>query len=199
MTLPPVIRRQRVIPVARGLSAPTAPALADALQAGGIGSIEVTVEGAGGVGAISSLADRGIVVGAGTIVTVAQAEAAAGAGAVFLVSPHFDASLLVWANDNGIAMIPGAFTPTEVAAAGAHLPAAIKIFPAHVGGPGYLKSLLGPYPDLQLIPTGGVDAGNLAQYLDAGAVAVGVGGWLTGHDDMSLVTRRAAELMGRVV
>lgn len=197
--LPDAIVTERVIPVARGLDGSTAPALADALLEGGLSSLEVTVEGPGGIDALESLRDRGVTAGAGTVVSVDQAVAATAAGARFLVSPHLDIELVEWAGERDVPLIPGALTPTEVATAWRHQPPAVKIFPAHVGGPGYLESLLGPYPDLALIPTGGVDGDNAGAYVSAGAVAVGVGGWLTGHADLSEVTRRARLLVTRVV
>lgn len=197
--LPDVITTERVIPVARGLDGSTAPALAGALLEGGLSTLEVTVEGSGGFDALESLRDRGVTVGAGTVVSIDQAAKAMAAGARFLVSPHLDIELVDWAQDNDVPLIPGALTPTEVAMAWRHQPPAVKIFPAHVGGPDYLKSLLGPYPDLALIPTGGVDGDNVGTFVSAGAVAVGVGGWLTGHADLSEVTRRARLLTTRVV
>lgn len=199
MSLPETVLDERVIPVARGLDASTAPGLMDALRLGGIHSIEITVEGPGGLDAIAAVGSDGMTVGAGTIVTVYQASRAVEAGAKFLVSPHLDTELLEWAGENDVPMIPGALTPTEIVAAWRHDPPAVKVFPAHVGGPGYLKSLLGPYPDLALIPTGGVDGDNAAEYVGAGAVAVGVGGWLTGHTDLSVVTERASRLVEAVV
>lgn len=199
MSLPDAIINERVIPVARGLDGSTAPALAEALLEGGLSSIEVTVEGPGGIDALESLRDTGVTVGAGTVVSVDQARAATAAGARFLVSPHLDTELADWARDHDVPLIPGALTPTEVANAWSHQPPAVKVFPAHVGGPDYLKSLLGPYPDLALIPTGGIDGDNAASYLSAGAVAVGLGGWLTGHADLAEVTRRACLVLARVV
>lgn len=199
MSLPARILEEQIVPVARGLDASSAPALVEALIAGGIHSLEVTVEGASGLEALASVADGDVVVGAGTIVTVSQARRAVEAGARFLVSPHLDVTLLEWAEESGVPLIPGALTPTEIATAWRYGPPAVKVFPAHVGGPDYVKSLLGPYPDLRLIPTGGVDRGNAADYLIAGAVAVGVGGWLTGHTDLAVVTERAAQLKHIVV
>lgn len=192
--LPDAIREERVIPVARGLDSATAPAMVDALQAGGLTSIEITVEGVHGIEAISSVAGSGALVGAGTVVRIDQADKAITAGAVFLVSPHLDPKLIEWSISNSIPLIPGALTPTEVATAWAWGPPAVKIFPAGTVGPGYLTSLLGPYPGVPLIPTGGIDAGNALAYLEAGAVAVGIGGWLTGVDDPSEITRRASLL-----
>jgi 2-dehydro-3-deoxyphosphogluconate aldolase/(4S)-4-hydroxy-2-oxoglutarate aldolase len=116
-----------------------------------------------------------------------------------LVTPHLDIELIEWASTHAVPMVPGALTPTEIATAWRYRPPAVKVFPAHIGGPGYLKSLRGPFPDVALIPTGGIDGSNIAAYLDAGAVAVGVGGWLTRHDDPEVITRRAMELMSQVV
>lgn len=199
MTLPGPVLEQKVIPVARGLDARSAPIVAEALRAGGISSIEVTVEGEGGFDAIDAIAGGDMVVGAGTILTIQQASRAVAAGASFLVMPHLDLELIGWASAHAVPLVPGALTPTEVVTAWRHQPPAVKVFPAHIGGPEYLKSLRGPFPDLALVPTGGIDAGNVSAYLDAGAVAVGVGGWLTGHDDPALITRRAIELLRQVV
>lgn len=199
MTLPGLILEQKVIAVARGLDSRSAPALAEALRAGGVGTIEITVEGGAGFDAIASVDNGDIVVGAGTVVTVDQAKRAVAAGARFLVTPHLDPDVLGWAMTEAVPIVPGAFTPTEVMTAWRLGPAAVKVFPAHVGGPEYLKSLRGPFPDLALIPTGGVDGANAASYLSAGAVAVGVGGWLTAHDDLDVVTARAVELVRQVV
>ena len=199
MTLPGPVLEQKVIPVARGLDARSAPIVAEALRAGGISCIEVTVEGEGGFDAIDAIAGGDMIVGAGTILTIQQARRAVAAGASFLVMPHLDIELIGWASAHAVPLVPGALTPTEVVTAWRHQPPAVKVFPAHIGGPEYLKSLRGPFPDLALVPTGGIDAGNVSAYLEAGAVAVGVGGWLTGHDDPALITRRAIELLRQVV
>lgn len=194
MKLPPAIVDGRLIPVARRLDRSTAPRMVSALQAGGINVIEITVEGSSGVEAIAAVSGGDALVGAGTITSVSQAERAVEAGAAFLVSPHFDEEILAWATMRAVPLIPGAFTPTEVAGAWSHRPPGIKIFPANLGGAGYVSSLLGPFPDLLMIPTGGITAENAADYLTAGAVAVGVGGWLTAHDDYDEVARRAGLL-----
>lgn len=199
MTLPGPILEQKVIAVARGLDSTSAPALAEALRAGGVNTIEITVEGGAGFGAISSVHREDTMVGAGTVLSVDQAKRAVAAGAGFLVTPHLDLEVLGWAMKEAVPIVPGVFTPTEVMTAWKSGPPALKVFPAHVGGPTYLKSLRAPFPDLALIPTGGVDASNAAAYLAAGAVAVGVGGWLTDHDDLDVVTGRAVELIGQVV
>lgn len=199
MKLPEAITGQKVIAVARSKDADTVAVLLDALQRGGVSVLEVTVEAESGFAAMSAVAGGDATIGAGTITTVAQAERAVDAGAEFLVTPHLDETLLDWSQRNGVPLIPGGLTPTEIASAWSHGPPAVKLFPASLGGPGYLRSLLGPYPGLRLIPTGGVDATNVAEYLAAGALAVGVGGWLTSHDDPSVVAERAALLRSQVV
>lgn len=198
-SLPDSIFTEKVIPVARDLDGSMAPDLARALLEGGFTTMEVTVEGGGGVEAIESLRGIDIVVGAGTVTSIEQAGAAVEAGAVFLVSPHFDPGLFDWAGHNDVAYVPGGLTPTELISAWRLGPPAVKLFPATVGGPEYVRGLLGPFPDLRLIPTGGIDADNMAEYLDAGAAAVGVGGWLTSHPDLAEVTSRAARLRSKVV
>lgn len=199
MKLPSAIMDGRVIPVARGLDSRSAQVMVGALQAGGIDVIEITVEGAGGLEAIASVSTGDTLVGAGTVVTTSAAARAVDSGASFLVTPHFDEELLAWATARAVPLIPGAFTPTEIAAAWAHRPPAVKLFPASLGGPEYVRSLLAPYPDLVLIPTGGVDADNAAAFLSAGATAVGVGSWLTGPTDPSVITERALQLKAQVV
>jgi 2-dehydro-3-deoxyphosphogluconate aldolase / (4S)-4-hydroxy-2-oxoglutarate aldolase len=190
---------ERIVPVARGLDHVTAPPLVDALRAGGIHSIEITIEAAGGIEAIAAVSGGEVTVGAGSVVSIDQARKAVDAGAEFLVMPHLDRELLQWARNNDVDLVPGALTPSEIHAAWRYAPPAVKVFPAHVGGPQYLRSLLAPYPDLRLIPTGGINGHNIGAYLDAGAVAVGVGGWLTAPRDVSVVTERARQLVAQVV
>lgn len=192
--LPDAVVDQRIIAVARGQDGDTAADLARALGAGGLTVLEITVERGQGIEAIAALAGGSCVVGAGTVTAREQARAAVDAGASFLVSPHLDLELVSWASSRGVPFIPGVFTPTEIQAALAAGAAAVKLFPASVGGPALVRALLGPYPDLPVIPTGGVDDTNARSYLDAGAVAVGVGGWLTGGTDLGLIEERARGL-----
>lgn len=197
--LPTSIVSERVIPVARGVTRRTAADLVSALVAGGLTTLEITVEGDGGFDAIRSVADGPATIGAGTVTGVEKAERAVEAGAAFLVSPHFDEELTRWALDNGEALIPGALSPSEVAIAWRSGAPAVKLFPASLGGPSYVGALLAPYPDLALVPTGGVNVDNARSYLEAGAVAVGVGEWLTGGLEPEEVTERAALLVAEVV
>lgn len=193
--LPEVITRQRIIPVARRQTAASSPYLAAALRSGGLSVLEITVEGEGGYDAIEALRGEGTTIGAGTVTGVPEAAEAVEAGASFLVSPHISEEVAQWARENSIPLIPGAFTPTEVHRVWELGVPAVKIFPASLGGPEYLRSLFGPYPDVQLIPTGGIDATTALSYLDVGAVAVGIGSWLTGPDDYKVVERRARALL----
>lgn len=193
--LPEVIAQQRIIPVARRQTGASAPRLAAALRSGGLSVLEITIEGEGGIDAIEALKGEGTTVGAGTVTRVREAAEAVEAGASFLVSPHVSEEVAQWAKENSLPLIPGAFTPTEVHRAWELGVPAVKVFPASLGGPDYLRSLFGPYPDLRLIPTGGIDVTTALSYLDAGAVAVGVGSWLTGSEDEQVVERRASALL----
>lgn len=114
-----------------------------------------------------------LVVGAGTVMTVEQARLAVNAGARFLVSPVVDLEVIAAAAERGVAMIPGAFTPTEMLAASRTGAPLIKLFPGAGTGPTYVRQLLGPLPGLKIVPTAGVDEKNAAAYLAAGAWAVG--------------------------
>lgn len=177
--LPPEILDQRVIPVARRQDADTAPILAEALSSEGFTILEITVEFDSAIEAIEAAAAEGITVGAGTVTTPDEAAAAVQAGATFIVSPHLDEDLMAWASSEEVPIIPGGLTPTELHKAVELGAPAVKLFPASLGGVGYMRSLFGPFPDMRVIATGGIDAGNALDYLDAGAIAVGIGSWLT--------------------
>lgn len=192
--LPDAIRQQRVVAVARRVDPARAADLVDALRQGGVDTVEITVEGEHGIAAIAAVADRGAVVGAGSVSSLAQARAAVDAGARFLVSPHTDLEVLAWAVDQRVPYVPGGLTPTELVAAWQGGASAVKVFPASVVGPGFVAAVLAPLPDLALVPTGGIEVGDARRYLDAGAVAVGAGGWLTAPDDLEVVAARAAQL-----
>lgn len=194
-SLPETIIRSRLIAVVRGLEPDRISTVIGILEGAGIGAVEVTMDSPGAAESIAGLAAGGRSVGAGTVMTLAEASEAVAAGATFLVAPHTDRSLLDWAVDHGIPMIPGAFTPTEVMAAWSAGAAAVKIFPASVGGPGLVEALRGTLGGVPLIPTGGITAGNAGAFLGAGAVAVGVGSWLTGQADLEAISRRAEAIV----
>lgn len=199
MSLPDLILAEKVIPVARRLTAAGALPLADALAAGNVNSLEVTMEsGAAAIEAIRALADRGTEVGAGTVMTVEEARSAIDAGASFLVSPHFDPYLVEFALEAGVPHLPGILTPTEAASAMSMGVTTVKLFPAGPGGPDLIRALHGPFPELRIVPTGGVTVANAAEFIAAGAIAVGVGSWLTGGEDHGEITTRARQLRSAV-
>lgn len=133
--------------------------------------------------------DGEYLVGAGTITRRSQLESARRVGADFAVAPLLDTALVATAVAEGVPFLPGAFTPTEVAAAWHAGATFVKLFPASAVGPSFVRELRGPFPDVQLVPTGGVDASNAAAFLEAGAAAVGIGSAITRAD---AETRRAA-------
>jgi Entner-Doudoroff aldolase len=149
------------------------PAMEAAVR-GGFRIVEFTLTVPGAFEAIEEFARRGdAVVGAGTVLSVADAREAVRRGARFLVSPVVDEAVIEEARALGVASIPGAHTPTELLRAhraGAPLQ---KLFPTPAGGPSYVRACLGPMPFLRIVPTSGVDEGNAAEYLAAGAFAVG--------------------------
>lgn len=193
--LPIDIVEERVVAVLRGLETSGVEMVVDVLLDAGVGVVEITMESPNAAASMQSAINAGAVVGAGTVLSIADAEAAVDAGAVFLVAPHTDLEVVEWAVDRSVPVVPGCFTPTEVATAWSAGASAIKIFPASVGGPGLLSAVRGPFGNLPLIPTGGVTAANAAAFLASGAVAVGVGGWLTNHDDPDVIGVRASAIV----
>jgi 2-dehydro-3-deoxyphosphogluconate aldolase/(4S)-4-hydroxy-2-oxoglutarate aldolase len=196
--LPDAIPEQRIIAIARRVPHDRLMTMVDVLATAGIDVIEVTLDGEDALTSVGRLAERGVVVGAGTVRTRLDAERALDAGARFLVSPHTDPDLVSFAVDRGVPMMPGAMTPTEVARAWQLGASAVKLFPATVGGPAFVTAIRGPLGDIPIVPTGGVDAANAPGFLDAGAMAVGVGGWLTGSADERITAERARLLVAAV-
>lgn len=196
--LPVEITEQRIIAIARRLSRTQIDMLTGALIDNGIGVLEITLDADDAYTTITQLDGSGLLVGAGTVMSVPQAAAAMEAGASFLVSPHTDEHVVTWAAENAVPVMAGALTPTEIARAWDLGSSAVKLFPASVGGPDLLRTLRGPFEHMGFVPTGGIDAENAADYLDAGAVAIGVGSWLTGSSDRSVVDHRAGLLAGLI-
>jgi 2-dehydro-3-deoxyphosphogluconate aldolase/(4S)-4-hydroxy-2-oxoglutarate aldolase len=159
---------------------PDAP-LVDACRAavrGGLSLLEITLTTPGALRAIETMAkEAGVVAGAGTVLTPEDARRVADAGGRFAMSPVFDAGVVVEAHRLGLLAVPGTATATEVLAAHRHGVRLVKVFPAAVlGGPAYIRALRGPLPGVPLVPTNGITAETIADYVAAGAVAVGVGG-----------------------
>jgi Entner-Doudoroff aldolase len=169
-----ILWRERATAIMRAGSAEVARQGMAAAIRGGFGVVEFTMTTPDVLELISEVAAGGAaVVGAGTVLSVADARAAVGAGAAFLVSPVVDEDVIAEAARLGVTMIPGCATPTEMARAhGAGAPLQ-KVFPALEGGPEAVRAILGPLPFLRLVPTNGVDLDNADAYLEAGAFAVG--------------------------
>ena len=172
--------RSGVVAVLRAKAADGFAAVADVLVAAGITALEVTLTSQGAIDAIAGLRRQlpaEVAVGAGTVLTADEAKASVDAGAAFLVSPVLDRTLV---GGFGVPFYPGALTPTEVFTAQRQGAPIVKLFPASAVEPRYIKDLHGPLPGVRLMPTGGIDIGDVAAWLTAGAVAVGLGGPLLG-------------------
>jgi 2-dehydro-3-deoxyphosphogluconate aldolase/(4S)-4-hydroxy-2-oxoglutarate aldolase len=153
-------------------------ALADALRAGGVVHTEITMTVPGALGAIeATVREHGdeVFIGAGTVLDATTARLAINAGASFVVGPNLDPDVIAMARRYGVMVVPGALTPTEIVQAWSAGADVVKLFPGRVATPGYFKDLKGPLPQVRLMPTGNVDLETAAQYIAAGAVAVGVG------------------------
>jgi 2-dehydro-3-deoxyphosphogluconate aldolase/(4S)-4-hydroxy-2-oxoglutarate aldolase len=180
--------------------------VAEALVEGGITTLEFTLTTPGAVVAIERCRARfgeAVVVGAGTVLDAGDAHRCLEAGAQFLVSPGVDPDVIAAARAGGALAMPGAMTPTEILAAWCAGADVVKVFPARALGPRYIADVLAPLPDVLLMPTGGVDEKNAADYLRAGAVAVAVGGNLVdpatvARGDWAALTARAYALVAAV-
>lgn len=173
------ILEEGVVPVLRAESHEIALQAVEALRAGGIGVLEITMTVPGAVELIARLSGEigeECLIGAGTVLNEKSAAACVTAGARFIVSPAVNVDTIEFCNSRDIPVLPGAFTPTEVVTAWSAGADMVKLFPAGAGGgPGYLKSLRAPFPDVQFVPTGGISLQNAADYIRAGAVAIGIG------------------------
>ncbi len=196
-----------IVPVVRAASVEEANRAVEAICAGGIPVVEITMTVPNAVSVIREVAkQRGhdVLIGAGTVTNAEQAEACFSAGARFLVSPGLSLPVLESAKRHSKLAIPGALTPTELMAAQEHGAKLVKIFPCgNVGGAKYLKSLKAPFPHASLIPTGGVNAANAAEFIAAGAFALGVGADLVDatalrEGNLGKITAAARELVNAV-
>jgi 2-dehydro-3-deoxyphosphogluconate aldolase/(4S)-4-hydroxy-2-oxoglutarate aldolase len=167
-----------IVAVIRGATPDKILPIAKALSEGGVTALEITVETPNVLSLIeqvsAALGDK-VVVGAGTVLDPETARAAIMAGARFIFSPTVNPETIRLTKRYGVVSIPGALTPTEILTAYEHGADVIKVFPANVFGPRYLKDIHAPLPHIPLMPTGGIDLSNIADYIRAGAVAAGVG------------------------
>ncbi|HYP75054.1 MAG TPA: bifunctional 4-hydroxy-2-oxoglutarate aldolase/2-dehydro-3-deoxy-phosphogluconate aldolase [Polyangiaceae bacterium] len=196
-----------IVPVIRAPSPELAILACEAILAGGISVFEITMTIPDAPAVIRALRTRlanRALVGAGTVLDVADARACIEADAEFIVSPGFDLATIAAAHEAGIAALPGALTPTEVIAAWKAGADIVKIFPASaLGGASYLKALKGPLPQVKLMPTGGVNVNTAKDFLAAGAVALGVGSELVDiaavqDGRANVLTERAREFVAAV-
>ncbi len=201
------IREVGIIPVVRAVSAEEALAAVDAIHAGGIPILEITLTVPGAIRIIRELTARlgeDVLIGAGTVLDAGTARACIDAGARFIVSPSLDLLTIETCRGLNVPVFPGALTPTEVVTAWKAGADAVKVFPANaVGGATYLKSLKAPLPQIELIPTGGVSLKTAGDFLAAGAMALGVGADLVDlvalrRGDAASVTAKAREYVAAV-
>lgn len=168
-----------IIPVVRASSGDEALAAVEAIKAGGLSILEITMTVPGAVGIIEQIAKRygdEVLVGAGTVLNAETAKDCLQAGAQFVVSPALNLETIAFCRDAGCAIMPGALTPTEVVTAWSAGADMVKVFPCGaMGGASYIKSLKAPLPHIELVPTGGVSLTTAASFIEAGASAVGVG------------------------
>ncbi len=173
------IRETGIVPVVRAASADEAMRIVDAIKEGGISILEITMTVPGAVAVIEEVSKRfgdEVTVGAGTVLDAETARACVLAGAQFVVSPSLSLETIEMCRRYSIAVMPGALTPTEVITAWAAGADMVKVFPCNaMGGASYLKSLKAPFPQVELIPTGGVSLKTAGDFIRAGASALGVG------------------------
>jgi 2-dehydro-3-deoxyphosphogluconate aldolase/(4S)-4-hydroxy-2-oxoglutarate aldolase len=204
-----IIRETGVIAIMRTRSPEQLLRAADAIRAGGVRAIEVTMTTPGALSVIEQATSRyqdagqDVLFGAGTVLDAESARACILAGAQFIVSPSFNPALVELCRRYSVPVMPGAYTPTEIVTAwecGADM---VKVFPASIGGPALIKALKAPLPQIELVPVGGVNLDTAADFIRAGAAAVGVGSALINQklldsEDFSTLTERARRFVEEV-
>lgn len=198
------LRRRRLLAILRGDDPDAALAAVRILAEEGIDLVEVSLTGRDALSVVrQARAELGntVAVGAGTIMTAADAKTAVDAGASYLVTP----GLSEGAKEGvrlGVPVLIGALTPTEVGTAMEYGACAVKLFPAQLGGPDYLRALRGPFPEVPFVPVGGIDAETAVSYLERGALAVGIGSPLLGDalagGDLDALRARARQLRAAI-
>ncbi|MGV9863482.1 bifunctional 4-hydroxy-2-oxoglutarate aldolase/2-dehydro-3-deoxy-phosphogluconate aldolase [Rhodococcus koreensis] len=179
-----ILRSDGCVAILRASTTDHFPATVRTLVEADLRIMEISLTTPGALASIRQLVDTlptDVYLGAGTVTTVDAARAAADAGAQYLVTPNTSVPVIEYAHAVGLPILVGALTPTEIFTAWEAGATAVKVFPASVGGPEYCRALTsGPYPDIPLVPTGGVDLSDAHAYLQAGAVALGMAGSLLG-------------------
>lgn len=195
-----------MVMIIRGVPPAWAVPIGEALLAADVDVMEITLNTPHALDMIAALHDAlgdEMAIGAGTVLSVADAENAMAAGAAFFVSPHLDTEIVRFANDHDCMVVPGAFTPTEVFTAlraGADI---VKVFPANIVGPQFFRDLQGPFGQIPLLPTGGVTVENAGTYIKSGALALGVGAgllnWQRLDGDFARVTAATRAMHAAVI
>jgi 2-dehydro-3-deoxyphosphogluconate aldolase / (4S)-4-hydroxy-2-oxoglutarate aldolase len=201
------IKQEKMIAIIRGSEPSDALAIAKALYEGGVRAIEITLNSPGALSSIekvrSTLGDD-LAVGAGTVLDPESARSALLAGAQFILSPSLNRDTIKMTKRYGAVSIPGAFTPTEILEAYESGGDIIKVFPASSLGPGFVKDIHGPLPQIPLLPTGGIDLTNIAEYIEKGAAGVGLGSSLVNSREavtdeyLQELTEKARQFKDRV-
>ena len=201
-----LIRETGVIAIMRAQSSEQLIAAADAIKAGGVQVIEVTMTTPGALDVIAKASARygqDVLFGAGSVLDAETARAAILAGAGFVVAPTLNLSVVELCNRYSTPVVPGCYTPTEMLTAWEAGADMVKLFPASVGGPALVKAILAPLPQLEIVPVGGVNLDTAVEFIAKGAAALGVGSSLVNQKlldagDMAELTRRAAAFIEKV-
>ena len=201
-----LIRETGVIAIMRAASSEQLIAAADAIKAGGVRAIEVTMTTPGALNVIEQAADKygdEVLFGAGSVLDAETARAAILAGAGFVVAPTLDLGTIALCSRYGIPVVPGCYTPTAMLAAWQAGADMVKLFPASVGGPALVKAIRAPLPQLEIVPVGGVNLDTAADFIRSGSAALGVGSSLVNQKlldagDMAELTRRAQAFIEQV-
>jgi len=201
-----LIRETGVIAIMRAQSSDQLIAAADAIKAGGVRVIEVTMTTPGALDVIAEATQRygeDVLFGAGSVLDAETTRAAMLAGAGFVVAPTLNLDVVALCNRYSIPVMPGCFTPTEMLTAWEAGADMVKLFPASIGGPAFIKAIRAPLPQLEIVPVGGVNLDTAADFIRNGAAALGVGSSLVNQKlldagDMEELTRRAARFIEEV-
>jgi 2-dehydro-3-deoxyphosphogluconate aldolase/(4S)-4-hydroxy-2-oxoglutarate aldolase len=200
-----ILRQNPMIAVLRARHASEYAPIIASLAKGGVRSIELTLSTAGVFEELPSLIrsfGTDIEIGVGTVTSLDEAEAALDAGARFLVTPVMDTEVVRLGTSRGAPVFPGGLSPTELLAGWRAGATAVKVFPASTVGPGYVSQLRGPFPDIQVVPSGGVAIEDAPAWIEAGALAVSLGGPLIGDalngGELAALTERARRVSGLV-
>ena len=189
------IKEQGVIPVIVIEDINSVRPLAEALLEGGLNVVEITFRTREAAGAIEIMRNvfRQMIVGAGTVLNIEQAEQAVDSGAQFIVSPGSNSNVIKYCHDNNICIIPGVMTPSEIEKNLEEGIETMKFFPAQAaGGPEMIKSLSAPYLNIQFMPTGGINQNNIRDYLSIGSVIACGGSWMA---DKDLISQQKYEII----